>query len=125
MVAYMVNDDFDINGSLITKEIPSGIPVLIMIQSSWCHYCNVAKPAFQDFANKYKDQKKIFCATIQIDGYKEKKSEKTLANRLKNFIPNYNGGVPHYVLYVNKEPINRKEEGRSLKDLEQFCFPVN
>jgi len=116
-VAYMENEDFDNNGNLINTNIPNGIYVVIMIQTSWCGHCNNAKPAFQEFANKY-NKNKVFCATIQANG--ERDSEKDLGKRIKTIDPEFKG-FPHYVLYKSGKRLDKKIKGRSVKDLENFA----
>lgn len=114
-IAYLENEDFDSKGNLIAKGIPSDMPVVIMLQSSWCTHCNKAKPNFQDFANATEGA--VFCATIQVDGDRE--SEKTLGRRIKTIKPNLRG-YPDYLLYKNGIRINREIEGRDVIHLRNF-----
>ena len=114
-IAYLENNDFDSNGNLIAQGIPSGIPVVIMLQSSWCTHCSKSKPAFQDFANA--TEGKVFCATIHVDG--ERKTEKTLGHRIKTIKPNLRG-YPDYLLYKNGIRIDREIEGRDVPHLRNF-----
>ena len=114
-VAYLEDKDFDDEGNLIAQNIPSGIPVIIMLQSSWCHQCNSAKVEFQNFADATVG--KVFCATIQIDGDRE--SEKTLGKRVKTLKPKLRG-FPDYLLYKNGMRIVKEIQGRDVRHLRDF-----
>ena len=119
-VHYLENFDFDKRGKLENEQIPKDMLVLIMIQSSSCPHCEKAKPLFQAFADKMSD--KVFCTTIQTNGYKRPKTEIPLGKRLNNFIKEFNG-VPEYVLYKNRLIINAKTTGRNVECLTKFCAP--
>lgn len=114
-VAYLTDSDFDDNGNLINKKIPNDIPVVIMIQANFCGYCSHAKPAFQEFANKYEG--KVFCATIQGDGTQP--GEKELMKKIKKIDPSFKG-YPDYVGYKNGKLIKVHTGGRNVSDLETF-----
>lgn len=116
-IAYLEDMDFDSKGNLVNKDIPTDVPVVIMLQTSWCPHCTSAKPAFQQFANKYKG--KVFCATIQSDG--DRASEKKLGERIKTDIKKNFRGYPDYVLYENGKNVNKEINGRSLASLETYC----
>ena len=121
---YLVRGDFDNNGNLINKDVPKNIPVLIMMQSSKCPYCVDAKPEFQIFVDQA-NKKRIFCATIQTNGYKEKEKEIKLGRHMQKIIPKHKG-VPEYLLYFNTKLIGKKDTpGRSAKDLKEFCKSHN
>jgi len=115
-VAYLEDQDFDSSGNLITS-IPGNLPVVVMIQASWCPHCTNAKPAFQEFANKYNG--KVFCATIQSDG--ERESEQKLGKRVQVIKPSFRG-FPDYVLFVNGKRVEKEIQGRSAADLETFIM---
>lgn len=115
-VAYLEDHDFDDQGNLVAKSIPDDIPVVIMLQASWCPHCVSAKPAFQDFADKY--QGKVFCATIQADG--DRPSEKALGKRIAIIKPGFRG-FPDYILYKNKKQQKTQITGRSVEHLKQFA----
>lgn len=115
-IAYLENNDFDKNGNLINPNIPKNIPVVIMIQASWCVHCRNSKPAFQEFANK--NQNKVFCATIHADG--DLPSEKELSKRIR-YIKKGFKGFPDYMLYKNGSQINKQITGRKVSDLETFA----
>ena len=99
-IAYLENDDFNSQGQLL---INTKLPVVILIQASWCSYCTKVKPIFQEFADK--TQGKIFCTTIQIDG--DRKSEKLLGRRIPKLFPGIEG-IPKYILYMNGQIIQRE-----------------
>jgi len=115
-IAYLEDPDIDKNGDIINSEIPTHIPVVIMIQATWCPHCQNAKGSFQDFANKNKG--KVFCATIEANG--ERKSEQELGKRVSSFIKDFRG-FPHYALYINGKLQDKEIEGRSVQHLEKFC----
>ena len=114
-VAYLEDSDFTKDGKLSNKDIPSDLPVVVMMQSSWCGHCKKAKPAFQEFANKM--QGKVFCATIQADG--DRQSEKDLGNRLKTIKSDF-VGFPTYVLIKDGIVSDKKINGREVTDLIEF-----
>lgn len=113
-VAYLEDQDFDSQSNLVAS-IPKNVPTVIMIQASWCPHCTNAKPAFQEFANKYKG--KVFCATIQADG--ERASEKMLGKRLNKIKPEFRG-FPDYVLYIDGKRVDKNIKGRSIQNLIEF-----
>lgn len=115
-IAYLENQDIDKNGDIINTEIPRHIPVVIMIQATWCPHCQIAKGAFQEFANKNKG--KVFCVTIEADG--ERKSEQELGKRVPSFIKDFRG-FPHYTLCINGKLQDKQIESRSVESLEKFC----
>ena len=115
-IAYLVDSDFDDNGNIINPQIPTDIPVLVMIQANFCGHCTTAKPAFQKLAEQNKG--KIFAATIQGDG--KETGESQLSRRLSSIVPGFRG-FPEYVLFKNGKRI-KHEGGRSKDDLENFAF---
>ena len=115
-IAYLEDPDIDKNGDIINSEIPKHIPVVIMIQATWCPHCQNAKRAFQEFANKNKG--KVFCATIEANG--ERKSEQELGKRVSSFIKDFKG-FPHYALCINGKLQDKQIEGRDVQHLEKFC----
>ena len=116
-IGYLEDQDFDKEGNLIVQEIPSNIPVVIMLQSSWCPHCTEAKIDFQEFADA--TEGRVFCATIQADG--EHPSEKLLGERIKSLKPNFRG-FPDYLLYVNGTRVDKEIAGRDVKHLRDFSI---
>ncbi len=114
-IGYLEDQDFNDKGILINPEIPRNIPVVVMIQTSWCPHCTNSKPAFQEFADQNKG--KVFCATIQADG--DKPSEKILGKRVKMLKPGFQG-FPDYSVYLNGQLMNREIKGRGVADLVEF-----
>ena len=114
-VAYLETTDFDKHGNLIASGIPRNIPVVIMLQSSWCPHCTSAKTDFQAFAHATEGS--VFCATIQVDG--DRDSEKALGKRVKTLKPKFRG-FPDYLLYKNGKRIDRDIQGRSVPHLRDF-----
>jgi thiol-disulfide isomerase/thioredoxin len=110
-VAYLEDSDFDQQGNLLHKGL-----AVVMIQASFCGYCNMAKPAFQEFANKTKG--KVFCATIHGDS--NKPSVKALMARIKTIKPDFRG-YPDYILYMNGKRLDKQIGGRDLGDLYRFA----
>jgi thiol-disulfide isomerase/thioredoxin len=115
-IAYLEDQDFDKKGNLIAEGIPGGMPVVIMLQSSWCPHCTSAKPDFQAFAEATAGH--VFCATVQADG--DRHSEKALGKRIKTLKPGFRG-FPDYVLYKNGYRIDKEIKGRSVRDLRDFA----
>lgn len=52
-IFYLNNEDIDSKGNVYNKDIPTDVPVLLMLQSNSCHWCQKAKPEFQKFGDKY------------------------------------------------------------------------
>jgi thiol-disulfide isomerase/thioredoxin len=116
-IGYLENDDFDNNGQLFNKILRAKkIPIVIMVQASWCHFCKISKPAFQDYADKT-NSNEVFCATIHADG--DRQSEKDLGERIKTIIPEFKG-FPHYALYMNGVLVDKEIKGRTVEDLGEF-----
>jgi thiol-disulfide isomerase/thioredoxin len=102
--------DFDSNGNLL--GFLANKAVFIMIQGSFCPQCNLAKPAFQQLAEKGQ----IICATIVVDSTRDAEIK---VNDIINLIYPGIQGVPSYVLYIN----NKKyyyTGNRTLEDMEKF-----
>ena len=116
-VAYLEDSDLDKNGNIINPDIPCNMPVLIMMQASWCPHCKHATPDFDKFAELY--QGKVFCATIQSDGDRE--SEKVLGKRIKETIKSNFRGFPDYLVYIDGKPVNKEISGRTVEDLKKFA----
>jgi thiol-disulfide isomerase/thioredoxin len=114
-VAYLETTDFDKHGNLIARGIRRDVPVVIMLQYSWCPHCKSAKPDFQVFANETEGD--VFCATIQVDGDRE--SEKDIGKKVKTLKPKFRG-FPDYLLYKNGKRIDREIQGRSIQHLRAF-----
>ena len=94
-VGYLEDSDFDQNGSIINPEILSmKMPVVVMMQASWCPHCKSAIPAFDEFAGL--SQGKVFSATIQSDGDRE--SEKALGKLIKETIMNHGKEFERYAM---------------------------
>ena len=116
-VAYLEDSDFDQNGNIINPEILSmKMPVVVMMQASWCPHCKSATPAFDEFAGL--SQGKVFSATIQSDGDRE--SEKALGKRIKETIKSNFRGFPDYLVYIDGKPVNKEISGRTVEDLKKF-----
>jgi thiol-disulfide isomerase/thioredoxin len=115
-IGYLENSDFDSEGTLVNPNIPKDIPVVIMMQASWCGYCQKAKPAFQQFADQ--NQGKVFCATIQADGVRP--SEKALGKRIPSIKKGFRG-FPEYVLYKAGSPVDKQITGRDVEHLKVFA----
>lgn len=116
-IGYLENSDFDNNGKLLNPILlRKKIPIVVMVQASWCGYCKQSKPAFQEYANKT-NTNQVFCATIHADG--ERQSEKDLGERINTIITDFKG-FPHYALYMNGLLVNKEIKGRSIEDLGEF-----
>ena len=114
-IGYLTDKDFDNNGNLITPELQDKI-VIIMIKASFCGYCKMAMPAFQETANKNK-KVTVFFASIHGDGKEE--GEKELNSRIKKIDPSFRG-FPAYCAYKNGKYIKSHDGGRTVNDLEKF-----
>ena len=116
-IGYLENFDFYNNGKLKNPILlRKKIPIVVMVQASWCGYCKESKPVFQEYANKT-NSNQVFCATIHADG--ERQSERDLGERIKTVITDFEG-FPHYALYMNGVLVNKEIKGRSIEDLGEF-----
>ena len=95
-IMYLDDNDFQGDKLVLPNNLQNQKNVVVMLQTSWCPHCTDAKPAFQEFAEKYQD--KIICATIQPDG--DTQEEKNLGDRIKQIVPDFRG-FPDYCLFVN------------------------
>lgn len=115
-IMYLEDGDFKGDKLVLPNDMQNLKPVIIMSQASWCPHCTTAKPAFQEFADKYKNQ--VFCATIQADGDTE--PEKKLGKRIKEINPNFRG-FPDYCLFVNGKRTDKQLKSRSVQGLIEFA----
>ncbi len=109
-VAYLEKTDFTSSGEIIDRLKRK--PIFVMIQSTACGHCRVAKPAFQALAN----DGIISCLTIQADG--QRQSERDLAPLLTMIYPGFNG-FPSYMLFINDKKIPYVG-GRSYMEMKEF-----
>lgn len=86
---YLEIHDFDPDGHLVDVTEP----VFVMIQSTRCGHCTMAKPAFQQLA----DEKIVRCMTIHGDG--ERPSERAIVPILNKIYPDFKG-YPSYLLFM-------------------------
>lgn len=107
-VIYLENSDFKADGTLKT---PPNVPCVIMIQSNSCGYCTIAKPDFQNFAEKY--NKKVKCLSIEADS--NPKGWHSLLPKIK---PGFRGFPDYLLVGENKKQIGNN---RSFQDLVEFA----
>lgn len=117
-VAYLDSKDFDDEGNIINPDIPKDKPVFIMIQANFCGFCKIAKPDFQEFAEKNPD---FFCAAIQADS--KNPDVLNFKSKINKIYPNL-VGFPSYMIYAQGKRI-LYNGGRSYLDLQAFAnaFP--
>lgn len=114
-IVYLERRDFTSDGKMVPELRRE--PVLVMIQSSACGHCNVAKPAFQSLAN----EGVVKCMTIQGDG--ERQSERDIVPIMSRIYPNFRG-YPSYMMFM---PDGRKIPhvgGRDVNSLKNFVRSV-
>ena len=70
-VAYLEDSDLDKNGNIINPDIPCNMPVLIMMQASWCPHCKHAKPEWDSFVKENESKtfngKKVNFVSVDCD----------------------------------------------------------
>jgi thiol-disulfide isomerase/thioredoxin len=120
-VLYLESSDFDDHGNIIYNQfLPRNTPVMILLQSNSCVYCNKAKIDFQRFAEYNRD--KIISATIQFDAVADPKFDTlnlNFSNEKVNKIYSNLKGFPSYILYIDN--IKYKYEGnRDFESLNGF-----
>ena len=114
-VAYLDSSDFDEEGNLTNSQLLStNLPVFVMIQAVFSGHCTIAKPWFQEFAEK--NIGKVICCSIQGDS--DMKSVKELLGRLTKICPDF-VGFPSYVVF-NKGKKIRYKGGRKTEDLQNY-----
>lgn len=116
-VHYLESSDFYNDGTLNIPNIPSNMPVVVVIMADFCGFCTMAKPALQEFADEH--QGEVFVATIKGDS--KKPSEVELKNKLREFFPDFRG-YPYYALYKNGRKVDKQIRGRDKRSLEEFAF---
>uniref|UniRef100_A0A6C0D1H8 Thioredoxin domain-containing protein n=1 Tax=viral metagenome TaxID=1070528 RepID=A0A6C0D1H8_9ZZZZ len=119
-IPYLQISDFNKNGEIINKQLlDSKLPIILLMQANYCHYCTVMKPAFQEVANK--NNKSIIYATIQIDG--DQLGEKELSSVLKNIDKSFSG-FPHICAFVNGKNVKTYSGDRSVSSLQSFSNSI-
>lgn len=118
-VVYLDSNDFDDEGNIINPNIPKDKPVFIMFQANFCGFCKMAKPDFQEFAEKNPN---FFVATIQADS--QNPDVANFKNKINKIYPDL-VGFPSYMFYAQGKRIIYNG-GRSYKDLQTFAdgFPA-
>ena len=107
-IIYLEGKDFDTKGNLIRFK-DSKLPKIIMIQANFCGHCTDAKPAYQEFAQKY--AQKVLCFSIEADVNKDE-----WGPLLKLIKPSFQG-FPDYLLVGEK---SKKINGRSVNSIKEF-----
>jgi thiol-disulfide isomerase/thioredoxin len=74
-ILYLEDSDFDKSGKLI-RDLKK--PLVVMIQKRACGFCQQAKPAYQEFANRINDA--MVVGTIDAD------ADKALINRIDKIV---------------------------------------
>ena len=119
-VKYLQVSDVAVNGNdviLTNKHIPKNVPVIVMLQADYCHYCTEAKPAFQEAARLAGDS--AFFATIQADG--NQPGEKELATLLQLIDKSGFKGFPTYVRYEGGRYVSTHAGGRDVNSIIEFA----
>ena len=115
-IPYLELSDF--NSDLSLKEsVHQNKPVVVMCQGVFCGYCNMAKPAFMEFAKIVNG--KVTACTIQID------SEKELGAKLPLLDKNFQG-VPIYLGFNSKgKYVKTHDKQRDVQSLLAFAQELN
>lgn len=111
-VIYLVDHDVTETGQIKGME---GVRGVVMVQTTGCGHCAMAKPAYQEFANRHPELK-VF--TVQADGIIE--GERELGKRIQTLSKNFLG-YPHYCLVANGRIVDKEITGRDVQSLERFC----
>ena len=115
-IMYLDNNDFKGDRLVLPNDMQNQKDVVVMLQTSWCPHCTDAKPAFQKFADQYKNE--VFCATIQADG--DSPDEKKLGKRIKEIVPGFRG-FPDYCLFVKGKRVDKQIQNRTVQGLVEFA----
>jgi hypothetical protein len=94
--------------------VNDGKPAIVMVQGNFCGWCTKAKPDYARFQNN----SKVAVCAIQSDGAE---SERELYKGLRNWDPEFSGGVPCYYLFNPDGSYNGKYSGgRDEQSLRTF-----
>ena len=119
-VAFLETTDFDNNGIIINPNIPSDMPVFIMIQANFCFHCKNAKPAYQQFADNFEGR--IFCTSIQGDSQNPNVRDIFKSGKIYKICPQF-VGYPSYVVQYQGNII-QYNGGRRQEDLESYSHQL-
>jgi len=114
-VIYLQDKDIDQNGNVANPKLPTHLPMVVMVQASWCGHCVSAKPDFQKFADE--TDGKVTCCTVQKDG--KEPGESDLGDRVGEFDDEFKG-FPHYMLYRGGKRVKGQLTGRDVASLHKF-----
>ena len=111
-IIYLESSDFDDTGKLINDVLLSTEkPVIVMIQSKQCGWCNQAKVPYTSSAEK---NRHIIHSVIDVE-----KNPDT-AKKVSEISRNYRG-LPHYMCYKNGELVSDDIKGRDEDSLVKFA----
>lgn len=120
-IGYLTNSDFDDNGNLILKGKSQNNQIcIIMIQASFCGYCKMALPTYQQLADSNTNPN-IFYATIHGDG--KEKGEAELNARIKVIDKTFRG-YPSFIAYKDGKYVKSYSGDRSLDSLKKFVDSI-
>lgn len=117
-IGYLTNTDFDDNGDLTINR--KNDICIIMIQASFCGYCKMALPTYQQLADANKNPN-VFYATIHGDG--KEKGEAELNQRIKKIDKTFRG-YPSFVAYKNGKYVKTYNGDRSMDSLKKFVDSI-
>lgn len=116
-IRHLQRQDFNDEGNLINKNLlKHKKKTFVMLQGSFCGWCQKAKPAFQEVGDKLSD--KFFIATIQADG--RISGEKECNVLFRKIDPTFRG-FPTYLLFDEEgKYIKTHNGGRDFDSLKKF-----
>jgi len=118
-IIYLEKGDFK-NNMLTYKDRPVNGVWIVMVQGSYCHFCNDMKPTFVKLANQVGSDninKGPIFATIQIDGDKD---EQAIAKLLPNITKTQLSGVPAILKFENGKFVAMVVGGKNEGQLVEF-----
>jgi thiol-disulfide isomerase/thioredoxin len=125
-VVYLEASEFTPDGKLHSSRTPpyrntpyfSG-DTLVLVQGTYCGYCNELKPVFQKLAEEY--QGRLDFATIEIDG--KRPGEKIFqTDQLSRLLGKPLEGVPMILRYRKGRLLDQYRGNRSFESLREFIF---
>lgn len=117
-VGYLEDEDVDQKGNLINPEIPTNVPIILMIYASWCPHCEHFLPTMNQFAEQNRD--KVCVLAIQADD--SRPSVQALASRIKTMYPDFRG-FPTILKFKNGKRVkNAVLQERSMEGLKQLAY---
>lgn len=124
-IVYLEDTDFNSKYQLFSNvrhpqrktQYFTDVYVVVLVQGTYCGYCNQFKPVFQQIAEQ--NSPRLQFATIQIDG--KSSGEKIFqSDALSSIIQQPLKGVPLVLVFYNGQITSQYSGDRSYNDFSQY-----